>query len=116
MAKRDEDSEIEWKITDEWIAWVTRRMRERKLSQRSLGALVGSSGAAISDLLSKKSGGSRLVPKINVALGAAPPIQILILDDETKARLDAKWSMLTEEQRDAVVHMVEMIAGGAKPR
>lgn len=116
MAKRGDDSEIEWRITDEWIAWVTQRMRDRKLSQRGLGAMIGASGAAISDLLAKKSGKSHLVPKINVALGGSLPVQILIVDDESKARLDAKWSQLTDQQRAAVIQMVESIAAGTKPR
>lgn len=116
MAKRGDDSEIEWKITEEWLRWVNARMRDRKLSQRGLGSLVGASGAAISDLLSGKSVRSYLVPKINVALGGLPPLQILIVDDESKARLDAKWSELTEQQRAAVIQMVESIAPGSKPR
>lgn len=111
----------EWEITQEWLDWVRQRMEERELSQRALAARLVESGtqatgASISDLMTGKSRRSKLVAAINAELGGTPPVQKLLDSetaiDETKARIDAKYRLLNEEERKLILQAMEVLAKG----
>lgn len=107
----------EWVVTEQWIAWVDERMRALRISQRELAKRIKAAGgqatgAAISDLLNRKSSRSRLVPDINAALGGVPPIQQIMATspvDEAKARIDQKWDKLDEVERQLVIDLIDRL-------
>jgi hypothetical protein len=61
---------MEYPITPEWVASINKRMTDLNLSVYGLAKLVGTSGAAISHILTRGKN-SALVPRIDAALASA---------------------------------------------
>lgn len=108
---------VDWVITDEWLEWLKRRMREEGVSQRELAERIvarggQATGSSISDLQTRKTPRSRLVPLINAALGGVEPTQKIVADDdadEVRARIDAKVARLDENGQQLVLQLLERL-------
>lgn len=110
---------VEWEITNDWRAWLERRMEEEDISQLELARRIvaaggQATGAAISDILLGKSTKSRLVPAINAVLGGIVPTQHILAYggavDDVKERISKLLDRMTQEEKEDLLRVVEHLA------
>lgn len=116
MPPRQRPEGLEWEITDEWLAWLERRMREEGLSQRALADRIveaggQATGAAISDIQTRKAPKSKLVPAINAVLGGIVPTQHIVAHndalDGVRERISQLVGRMTPDEAEALLRVVE---------
>lgn len=93
-------------VTKRWQAEVERRLDEKDMSKADLAREVGCKPPSITSLLKPGAKQSRLVPRINKVL------QIGMSDRH--AKLAAALESLSDEQVDAVVTFIELMARTTK--
>lgn len=96
-----------WPVNNSWRQAVDGELTKRKWSRAQLGRAVGSTGQAISMLLTPNLvQSSRLVPRVHAVFGWPPPVAGRIdADDE----IGALWSDLSDEQRRLVLELARAI-------
>jgi hypothetical protein len=100
-----------YQITDDWLAWARARIAETGATYTSIAEAAGVTPSAISDIFRGVSKQTRVLPQINAALGGVPPSQIVTISplDELKARIDAAWGDLDENERGLVAQLVDVL-------
>lgn len=100
-------------ITDEWRRAMIAARKQKKLKQRELGALVGTSQESISNIERAHVGQSKLVDAISEALGIARPS--MPLADTKEARWMRAGRGLREKSEELYERWLQLLEAEAPP-
>lgn len=99
-------------VDEAWKRTVLERMAVKGISRSDLARLVGATPGAITVLFKPGTKQSRLVPRIHkvLDLAATQTSAIAVERDDVFRRLLRAWKDLSEDERQKLVEMSELLA------
>lgn len=100
-----------WPISQGWKLRVKADMKTLGLTKTEMARRIQCAPAALTTLFGEKTQQSRLVPKIHQVLDWPPPTTVSV-PDELWRRVDEAWPLLTREERELVLSLIDQLAAG----